>query len=289
MIKLSESDTLKRFFRPPENPPKATITPFPSSPLDLPESTFQKALERREKNHQTLIQWIRKNLTPQVDYGRSHIFENCKYARAGAPYLCSDFSHFSMLTLWKSGAEKIIRLLGLSAHFPSLFQFELASVHRQEIQTIVLKCELRTQNGTVVGEGTGSRHIKQDGWNLNISIKMAAKSAMVDAVIRTAGLTGIFIKTHRHTLTRVEDCNQNDLSGKSDRNNYNLPRMSNCNATLPEEKPITSKQKDLIQRIAGRRGLTTEGLEKAVQRLFGKDLDELNRVEASRFIQHLNG
>jgi len=267
MLRLSETETLKRFVSPPGDPPKATITPFPSSPLDLPTETFQKALERREKNHQTLTQWIRNNLAPQVDYGRSHIFENCKYARAGAPYLCSDFSHFSILTLWKSGAEKIIRLLGLSAHFPNLFQCELASLHHQEIQSIVLKCELRTQNGTVVGEGTGSRHIKQDGWNLNISIKMAAKSAMVDAVIRTAGLTGIFVKTNRHTLTRV----------------------SNHNSTLPEEKPITPKQKDLIQRIAGRRGLTTEGLEKAVQRLFGKDLDRLDRVEASRFIQHLNG
>jgi len=288
MLKLSETETLKRFI-PPENPPKGSISVFPSSPLDLPNETFQKALERREKNHQMLIQWIRKNLHPDIDYGRSHILDNCKYARAGAPYLCSDFSHFSILTLWKSGAEKITRLLGLSAHFPTLYQYEIASLNRIEIQTVVLKCELRTQNGTVVGEGTGSRHIKQDGWNLNTSIKMAVKSAMVDAVIRTAGLTGIFIKTHRHTLTRVEDCNQNDLSGKSDRNSYNLPRVSNHNSTLPEEKPISPRQKDLIQRIAGRRGLTTEGLEKAVQRLFDKDLNGLDRVQASRFINHLNG
>jgi hypothetical protein len=32
------------------DPPKATITPCPSSPLDLPNETFQNALERREKN-----------------------------------------------------------------------------------------------------------------------------------------------------------------------------------------------------------------------------------------------
>jgi len=275
---LSETDTLKRFISPPEDPPKGSISVFPSSPLDLPTETFQKALERREKNHQTLIQWIRKNLHPDIDYGRSHILDNCKYARAGAPYLCSDFSHFSILTLWKSGAEKVIRLLGLSAHFPTLYQYEIASLNRIEIQTVVLKCELRTQNGTVVGEGTGSRHIKQDGWNLNISIKMACKSAMVDAVIRTAGLTGIFIKTHRHTL-------KNNLPDMGNCNADNLPRVSNCNSTLP----ITPKQKDLIQRIAGRRGLTTEGLEKAVQRLFDKDLNNLDRVEASRFIQHLNG
>ena len=281
MIKLSETDTLKRFIGPPEDPPKATITPFPSSPLDLPTETFQNALERREQNHQALIQWIRKNLNPDIDYGRTHIFENCKYARAGAPFLCSDFSHFSILTLWKSGAEKVARLLGLTAHFPTVQQYEIAGLHHMEIQSVVLKCELRTQNGTVVGEGTGARHIKQDGWNLNISIKMACKSAMVDAVTRTAGLTGIFIKTHRHTLKN----NLPEIGNRPD----NLTSKTNCNGTLPEEKSITPRQKDLIQRIAGRRGFTTEGLNKAVQRLFEKDLNSLDRVQASRFIQHLNG
>lgn len=281
MLRLSETDTLKRFIGPPKDPPKATITPFPSSPLDMPTETFQNALERREKNHQMLIQWIKNNLHPDIDYGRTHIFENCKYARAGAPYLCSDFSHFSMMTLWKSGAEKIARLLGLSAHFPNLYQYELSAVHREEIQTVVLKCELRTQAGTTVGEGTGARHLKQDGWDLNTSIKMACKSAMVDAVIRTAGLTGIFIKTHRHTLKN----NLPDIVNRPD----DLPFNGSCNSTLPEDKPITQKQKDLIQRIAGRRGLTTEGLEKAVHRLFDKDFDSLDRVQASRFIQHLNG
>ena len=283
--RLSETETLKRFVSPPGDPPKATITPFPSSPLDLPAETFQNALERREKNHKALIQWIRKNLTPQVDYGRTHIFENCKYARAGAPYLCSDFSHFSMLTLWKSGAEKIIRLLGLTAHFPSVQQYEIAGLHHQEIQTVVLKCELRTQNGTVVGEGTGSRHIKQDGWNLNISIKMACKSAMVDAVIRTAGLTGIFVKTHRHALFKVKHCNENHNLTSTACRNDNLSSREDC----PKEKSITQKQKHLIQVIGGKRGLTSEGLDKATNRLYEKSLDNLNRVEASRFIQHLNG
>ncbi len=279
--RLSDTETIRKFISPPEDPPKGSISVFPSSPLDLPAETFQKALERREKNHQALIQWIRKNLNPDIDYGRTHIFENCKYARAGAPFLCSDFSHFSILTLWKSGAEKVARLLGLTAHFPTVQQYEIAGLHHMEIQSVVLKCELRTQNGTVVGEGTGARHIKQDGWNLNISIKMACKSAMVDAVTRTAGLTGIFIKTHRHTLKN----NLPEIGNRPD----NLTSKTNCNGTLPEEKSITPRQKDLIQRIAGRRGFTTEGLNKAVQRLFEKDLNSLDRVQASRFIQHLNG
>ncbi len=278
---LSETETLKRFIRPPDDPPTASITPFPSSPLDLPPETFQKALERREKNHLMLIQWIRKNLHPDIDYGRTHIFENCKYARAGVPYQCRDFSHMSMLTLWKGGAEKVLGVLGLSVHFPNLHQYELACVHKQEITQVVLKCELKTLNGKVVAEGSGARHLRQDGWNLNTSIKMACKSAMVDATIRVAELSGLFLKTHRHTL-------KNNLPDMGNCN-YNLTPQAICNGIFPEDKPITEKQKHLIQTITGRRGFTTEGLNKAVLSLFNKNLDDLNRVEASRYIQHLNG
>jgi len=112
---------------------------------------------------------------------------------------------------------------------------------------------------------------------------------MIDATIQVSGLSGVFIKTHQHVLTKVTDRHQNDPTNRSDCNRDNLTKMSNCSSTLPEDKPITPKQKDLIQRLAGRRGLTTEGLNQTVQRLFDKDLDSLDRVEASKFINHLNG
>ena len=80
---------------------------------------------------------------------------------------------------------------------------------------MILKCELKTLNGKVVGEGSGARQLRQDSGNINASIKMAAKSAMIDATIRVAGLTGIFVKTHRHTarnnLPDTSDCHVNDL------------------------------------------------------------------------------
>ncbi len=289
---IRETEILKRYSQPPGAPVdedqtlSGTISTFPSSPLDVPTATFDSNLKRRQENHQKLIQWIKQHLHPDVDYGRIHIEENCQYARAGVPYQCRDFSHFSSIMLWKSGAEKILHILGLSVHFPNLNQFEIACVHKSEITQVILTCQLKNQNGKVVGEGTGARHIKQDGWNLNTSIKIACKSAMVDATIRVAGLTGIFVKTQHHAM-------KNNLRTRSDCHFYKLPPGGNCNGNgyhnIQQEKPITPKQKDLIQRIAGRRGLTTEGLNKAVQSLFDKDLDSLDRVQASRFIQHLNG
>ncbi len=292
MKHISESKILQKFTPPPGGPPPdppkqpGSIAVFPISPLDLPSATFENALKRREKNHRKLIQWIQKNLEPDVDYGRTHIQENCRYARANASHLCRDFSHMSMITLWKAGAEKLIRLMGLSVHFPTLREYELACVHRQEIQMVVLKCELRTSSGNVVAEGAGARHIRQHNWDLNATIKVAAKSAMVDATIRAAGLTGIFIKTHRHTV-------KNNRTITSDCHNDNLTSPANRNGTSPrdtdDEKFITLKQIDLIKRIAGRKGMTTEALTRLTRNQFSKTLDNLNRVEASKFIQHING
>ncbi|MCD4742621.1 MAG: hypothetical protein K8R67_09135, partial [Desulfobacteraceae bacterium] len=178
---------------------------------------------------------------------------------------------------------------GLSVHFPNVHQYELGAVHRQEIQTVILKCELRTSNGTVVAEGSGARHIKQDGWNLNTSIKMAVKSAMIDATIRVAGLTGIFIKTHQHTLTKMSGCNKNSVPAMSDCHNYNLPPGVFRTGSYHEDRPITQRQKDFILNISGRKGMTMEDLKKQINRLFNKGLNDLNRVESSKFIQHLNG
>ena len=284
MKHLSESKILHKFASPPGGPPpdppkpSGSIAVFPTSPLDLPAETFENALKRREENHKKLIQWIKANLTPDVDYGRTHIEQKCRYARQGAVHLCRDFSHMSMLTLWKSGAEKICRLLGLSAHFPNAYQYELACVHRQEIQTVMLKCELRISNGTVVAEGVGSRHIKQQEWNLNATIKMAAKSAMIDATIRAAGLTGVFVKTHQHTI-------RNNPTVRSGCHCYEGP----CSANQLQDLSATQKQIDLIKRLAGRKGLTTESLGCLIQEQFNKALNDLTRVEASSLIQHFNG
>jgi hypothetical protein len=127
--------------------------------------------------------------------------------------------------------------------------------------------------------------LKQDDWNINKAVKMAMKCALVDAVIRVAGLTGIFVKTQRHAI-------KNNLPNKSDCNFNNLPTGGNCNggahSNIPQEKPITPKQKHCITRVSGIKGFTTESLNRFIQEQFSKALDDLNRVEASRLIQNIN-
>ena len=125
MLKLSETDTLKRFFRPPENQPapdkepSGSISVFPITPLDLPAETFTNALNRREQNRKTLLKWIQDNLQPDIHYGRLHLDQRCPYARAGIPFRCSTFSHWSRPMLFKGGAELILNVLGLTACYPN--------------------------------------------------------------------------------------------------------------------------------------------------------------------------
>ncbi len=284
MNHIGEISTIKQFTKPPETkqPDTGSISTFPTSPLDMPPSTFESALRNRQKNQRKLIQWVKQNLEPDIHYGRVHVAQNCPLAKAGADYLCRDFSHFSVLTLWKAGAEKILTAMGLTAHFPNVGLYEEACLRDLRISQVLLKCELKTHGGRVVAEGSGARHLREDNWRLNTSVKMAQKSAMIDATIRVAGLTGVFIKTHRHTL-------KNKLPRKSDCNDYNFPPEVDRHSVHTDEKAITQRQKDFILRSAGVKGYTADGLNRLIHERFNKHLDVLNRVEASRFIEYING
>ncbi len=256
---LKETETMKKYSKPLEQDNK--ITAFPFSPLDVPVETFKKSLERREQNQNELHRWVKEHLKPDIDYGAIHLNDNCQHARAGTPNRCTDPRHWSIPTLLKPGAEKIINVLGLTVFFPNAHLYEARCSHHnlQEITQVVLKCELRTSTGKVASEGIGARHIRQDNWNLNTSLKMCAKSAMIDAVIRVAGLSAVFTtKWHNYSLPRRSDCNRYNLPRRKDRLACNQSHHSHHN-TSP--KPISKKQLQLILNIAGKqKGLTTEGL-----------------------------
>jgi len=289
---IKDTETLKKYSNSTGDPPSGedkqsdgSISVFPNAPLDMPVETFKKGMIRREENRKELLRWIKDNLEEGIDYGRIHIVEQCPFAIHGNPNLCEDASHYSDPILWKGGAERILSVLGLSVHFPNISQYEMGCAHKHEITTVVLKCELRTSNGTVVGEGSGARHIKQDIFNLNTTIKMAAKSSMIDATIRVAGLTCLFRQTSNYSLTRVGVCKNNNLHGMSDCTHDNMTHKSHA----PTTDLITVRQKEFILKIASRKGITLDGLKKECQALFNKALDSLNKLNASKLIQHLNG
>jgi hypothetical protein len=145
------------------------------NPLDMPIGEFRSGLARRGENRKALIEWVRSALVDGVDFG-SITFKG----RASKP------------TLRKPGAEKICGMLGVTAVFPTLERYEEAALKGVAVNQIILRCHLQLIDGRVVADGIGARSLDQDGGDMNKALKMAAKSAMIDATLRMAGLSEIF-------------------------------------------------------------------------------------------------
>ena len=165
-----------------------------ASPLDLPTEIFAAALERRRQNRAVVMNWIRSSLVESVDYGRIHIMgkDKCQHARSGFAMLCDIPAHWSKPVLFKSGAEKICGMLGVTVQFPTLKDYEQAALNGNSLRVVILRCELRDSQGRAVAEGIGARNLQQDYGDLNKSLKMASKSAIIDATLRLAGLSEVF-------------------------------------------------------------------------------------------------
>lgn len=150
------------------------LTPS-GSPLDADPEVFAAALERRGENRSALLRWVREALVDGVDYG--------SIPTKQGP---------SKPSLRKPGAEKICGMLGVSISLPTLHEYERAVLDGVEIKQIILRCHLVDGNGHIVADGVGARSVKQDYGDLNKALKMASKSAHIDATLRMAGLSEIF-------------------------------------------------------------------------------------------------
>jgi hypothetical protein len=153
----------------------APAHPQPANPLDLPAEVFRAGLDRRKANRAALMEWIRAAMVEGVDYGVIQ-------TKRGP----------SKPSLWKPGAEKICGMLGVTVHFPTLHDYEQAALHGVQIKNIIIRCEIRDASGRVVADGVGARTLAQDDGDLNKSLKMAEKSAHIDATLRMAGLSEVF-------------------------------------------------------------------------------------------------
>src|SRR5688572_570440 len=147
-----------------------------ANPLDLSPAEFRQALARRSENRKALIEWIRGSLVDGVDFGAVPL-------RRGG---------FSKPSLRKPGAEKICGMMGVTATFPTLKDYEASALEGREVQMVILRCHLVSPDCIVVADGVGARSLEQYYGDINKSLKMAIKSAMIDATLRMAGLSEIF-------------------------------------------------------------------------------------------------
>lgn len=138
----------------------------PMSVWDMPAEQFKAALDNRKANRAALIDYVSSHLTQAGENkdGDYWVIRGKK-------------------VLAKAGAEKILSLLGLTAHFPSLAEYERAALEGKPINNIVLACEIRKADGAVVAHGGGIGRAGEFGNDLNKMLKMTRKRALIDATL----------------------------------------------------------------------------------------------------------
>jgi hypothetical protein len=146
-----------------------------ANPMDLEPAAFAAGLDRRKANRALLMAWIRSALVEGTDYG--------SIPTKRGP---------SKPSLWKPGAEKICGMLNVTVTFPTLSDYEAAALAGKKLETLIIRCELISPAGAIVAAGVGSRSVEHDYGDLNKALKMACKSAHIDATLRMGGLSEVF-------------------------------------------------------------------------------------------------
>jgi len=172
-----------------------------ANPLDLPAETFQAGLDRRRTNRAALMSWIREALVEGSDFGKIHVVGRNK-CQAGKH--CKNPGHFSKPSLFKPGAEKICGMLGVTVCYPTLVEYEKSALAGTKLSQIILRCEIIDASGHIVAGGIGARILSQDNGDINKALKMAEKSAHIDAVLRMAGLSEVFTQDIEDMMQRRE-------------------------------------------------------------------------------------
>ena len=92
-------------------------------------------------------------------------------------------------SLAKGGAEKLAGIYNFVAEFKQ--DIEATDMLKSVPGLVAFVCNL-TKNGQLVGQGRGSSTLAKNQGDPNKTIKMAQKSAYIDALIRTTGLSDLF-------------------------------------------------------------------------------------------------
>ncbi len=203
-----------------------------ANPLDMPVTMFSDALQRRGDNRTALVAWVKKALVDGMDFGAIQ-------TKRG----------MSRPSLRKAGAEKICGMLGLSVQFPNLEKYEDAAINGVEIKQIIIRCELRDNKGHLMAAGIGARSVAADNGDLNKALKMAAKSAQIDATLRCAGLSEVFTQD-------IEDMPKSILEGEVTHTVHTVQTATPKEATARDYTPtLSTKQVSRLHAIMRQHGI----------------------------------
>jgi hypothetical protein len=140
-------------------------------------------------------------------------------------------------------------MLGVTATFPTLKDYEAAALDRRDPSQIILRCHLVNADGQIVADGVGARSVDQDYGDINKALKMAIKSAMIDATLRMAGLSEIFTQDLEDQPQGAVDGDFADASAANQHRPAVAARVmpSQQWANVRSERLATERQVNLIR------------------------------------------
>lgn len=148
-------------------------------------------------------------------------------------------------SLAKGGAEKIASIFKWTAKFDK--DVEALEMMGIDKGLVAFKCTLA--NGGFVGEGRGAASLAKNNGDPNKTLKMAQKSAFIDAVLRASGLSDFFTQD-------LEDMPKEEISKPQ---------------TTPQKKP-SDKQVKFIKELCSQKKVTQTQL---VEMAKGKNPSQL--------------
>jgi hypothetical protein len=148
----------------------------------------------------------------------------------------------------KGGAEKIGSIFNWQASFKK--DSESLEMFGESVKgTVAFICTL-TKDGTFIGEGRGAAMLSRNENDPNRTIKMAQKSAFIDGILRSSGLSDFYTQD-------LEDMNLRD---DKPQNNYNPNRQVYKPQNKKPNQPPQINAKDYILQLLNKRGYRDEEL-----------------------------
>lgn len=248
-----------------------------ANPLDLPATTFKEGLDRRKTNRAVLMAWVRDALVEGIDYGRVHIVHRSK-CHAGKD--CRNPAHFSKPSLFKPGAEKICGMLGLTVRYPTLPDYEQAALTGAKLSQIIIRCEIVDASGRTVADGVGARLLSQDNGDINKALKMAEKSAHIDATLRMAGLSEVFTQDLEDMVQRrdIESAQPVEAEPDSDSHRINETQLQQLEARIEELGLDPDRVKNWMTKASKNRFNRFAELDTDFYQVLYRKLDQFARV-----------
>lgn len=240
----------------------------PPSPVSLSSETFATMLEEETRKRSLLKGFISAHLVAGTDFGTIE-FGN---GRSSKP------------SLFKPGAEKVCSLLNLKAQFARDAEF-YEMLGEAAKGWIAFTCQLFTVHGAIAAEGRGAAGPKHQ--DLNTRLKMAQKSAQIDATLRVAALSDYFTQDLEDMTPDPPRGNPPAVSGEAPAAPATIPGTTIPLSPAPQGRPATEKQQGMIFGLAKDRQLIKADVEAYCREHFGMELDALTTKWASQLIDDL--